>query len=113
MDKHTRLIVDAATGEQRIEELTEHQFRCERLGMPDDTPQDVVNAAWAARNQQQQAADRGQHVLQAAAERLKAYNPQAITDALPLVEDDDARRIFAEMNSLIADLRLVIVALVR
>lgn len=113
MSKHTRLIVDAVTGEQIIEELSEHQFRCERLGMPDDTPQDVVNAAWAARNQQQQAADRGQHVLQAAAERLKAYNPQDVLDALPLIEDEDTRLVLAKINALIADMRLMINALVR
>lgn len=114
---YNRVVIDPVTGEQTIIEITEYQFRCERLGMPEGTPEDVVNAAWAARvaqlNAEQNAQSIAEQVLNAAITRLSTYNPQVVLDLLPQIEDPETQQALAHINSLLSDMRLLVAALVR
>jgi len=117
MTTYTRFEVDPQTGEQRLIEMSEYEFRCARLGMPAGTPEDVVNAAWAA-HAAQMAADQNaqtvaEQVLAGAVARLSTYNPQVVLDLLPKIEDPETRQVLSLMNALIADLRLLLTTLVR
>lgn len=114
---YKRVKVDLATGQEIIEEITETQWRCERLGMPDGTPDDVVEAAWASQQSQQRAAKNAatsaEQVVNGAMDRLKAYNPGLVVEALERVEDEETRLILTEINALLADLRLLVTSMAR
>lgn len=113
---YTKIDIDE-NGQQTLVEMNEYQFRCERLGMPEGTPEDVVNAAWAARSTQlaadQNAQSIADQVLMGAIARLSTYNPQLVLDLLPKIKDSETQQALAHINSLLSDMRLLVAALVR
>jgi hypothetical protein len=100
MEEYTKVVIE--DGKENIVTLTRHQWICDRLSLPEETPELEVNAAWeqyqldtGSRNQKEKD-KRGR--IQAARNRLFKLNPALINTM------DDHAAIIA-LAGAIADIR--------
>lgn len=95
-------------------EISELQMRREKLGLPEEMPEAEVNAAWdafqAGLAAEQNAEALQQSILAAAAQRLAAFDPNAVPSLFDNIEDPETRLALAAINGLIADIRTIVMA---
>jgi hypothetical protein len=94
-------IIHNGSGVQEIE-ITEHQMRCDKLGLPDETPEGVVNERWKKylneADEHDQRTENRRNAAKAARERLAQFNENAIANM-------DERAARAVLARLIIDIR--------
>jgi hypothetical protein len=98
-------------------EITEHQRRCEWLGVPEDTPEAEVNALYDARQaaliEEKTQQEQQRAILEAAAARLAAFDPNAVPSLFDNIEDPETRQALEQINNLIADIRVIVMAVLK
>jgi len=112
MSDYTRIEVNAETGETRVIEMTRYEWLCSRLGLAEGTSETEAEACYAkslaALEMQEKAEADAEAILRGAAERLAAYDAGTVASMLDAIEDDEARAAIKAMNTLIADIRALI-----